>query len=168
MKQYHHKNQTGFTLIETLFAVLIFSTALISLMAIAGRGISATNTAKQQIVAQYLAQEGLEVVRNIRDSNFISTAQWDTGLDICTSANPCNVVYAPAGAPLDLGNGSSQVLQDSDGFFTDTATVPSGFTREIVLTAQGLDEYLVASTVSWDVKGLVRTVVLETLLTNWQ
>jgi Tfp pilus assembly protein PilV len=63
---------SGFTLIETLFSILIFSAALISLLAISSKGISATNEVKNETMAYYLAQEGLEVVRNIRDNNFLA------------------------------------------------------------------------------------------------
>lgn len=164
-KLYHN----GFTLVETLIAILIFSTALVSLMAIASRGISATITAQQQISAQYLAQEGLEVVRNIRDSNFISGVAWDTGLINCSLGSPCTVEYGTSQVPPNLVSCSGcEVLQDVNGFFTANAVNPSGFFREIVLTPQGPTEYLVTSRVTWNTKGLERNVTLQTLLTNWQ
>jgi Tfp pilus assembly protein PilV len=55
-------------LIETLVAVSIFSLSILSLMAVLAQGISDTNYAKQRIIAAYLAQEGIEYVRNMRDT----------------------------------------------------------------------------------------------------
>jgi Tfp pilus assembly protein PilV len=86
------KYRDGFTLIETLFAILIFSAALVSLLVIAGKGISATGQVKNETIAFYLAQEGLEVVRNIRDSNFVSGNTWDggfSGTPDCSTPNGC-------------------------------------------------------------------------------
>lgn len=168
MNSYSRKKlHKGFTLIETLFAVLIFSTALISLMAISGRGVSATNIAKQQIVAQYLAQEGIEVVRNIRDSNFISNnPNWLDGIDDCTSSNPCNVVYGSQ-APTVSSQTSSIVFQDANGFFQDIGD-NSGYRRSIKVIQRSPNDYLVQSEVVWNTRTIERRVLLETIITRWR
>ena len=59
----------GFTLVETLVAISIFSMSIIALMSILGGGISNTNYAKMKISASYLAQEGIEYVKNMRDTS---------------------------------------------------------------------------------------------------
>lgn len=68
MKNKKNIKNDGFTLIETLIAVSIFSVSILSLMAVLSQGISDTNYAKQKIIAAYLAQEGIEYVRNMRDT----------------------------------------------------------------------------------------------------
>lgn len=63
----------GFTLIETLVAISIFSISILAMMAVLADGISDTNYAKTKITASYLAQEGIEYVRNMRDNHVLYT-----------------------------------------------------------------------------------------------
>lgn len=164
----------GFTLIETLFAILIFSTALISLLSIAGKGISATQNVRQETTAHYLAQEGLEVVRNIRDSNFITGApSWDDGFSQCfsTSSSSCNLVYDQNKVPvLDTCTSPCYIQESNGAFITMSGASTSPYSRAIVVTPIGNanDEYLVTSEVSWNAKTIERSVKLETLLKKWQ
>ena len=64
-KQYSIK---GFTLIETLFAIVIFSLALVSLMAVVSQGIVTTKNSTNEMTAAYLNQEALEALRWWRDT----------------------------------------------------------------------------------------------------
>ncbi len=58
----------GFSLVETLVAVSIFTVSILGLMSVLSSGISNTTYAKQKIIASYLAQEGIEYLRNMRDT----------------------------------------------------------------------------------------------------
>jgi prepilin-type N-terminal cleavage/methylation domain-containing protein len=62
----------GFTLIESLVAIFIFSLAIVGLMTVVSRGIAGTNAAANQVTAHFLAQEGLETARAIRDNEMIA------------------------------------------------------------------------------------------------
>ncbi len=61
----------GFTLIETLIAIAILSLAVTGPMVIAQKGIGSAIYARDQVTAFYLAQEAVEYVRNVRDTNRI-------------------------------------------------------------------------------------------------
>lgn len=63
----------GFSLIETLVATAIIVMAAVGPLALAGTSLGQANYIKDQIVATFLAQEGLEIMRNIRDSQGIGT-----------------------------------------------------------------------------------------------
>jgi prepilin-type N-terminal cleavage/methylation domain-containing protein len=178
--------QKGFTLLETLFSILIFSAALVALMTIAARGISATESAQQETVAHYLAQEGLETVRNIRDTNYdAGTTPWDTGFSQCIAPG-CKVVYgtqaaptlAQAQCPAVGGNSQSTVCtvnQDPvTGEFNDGTTNLSAFSRSVIVTpvppttGNVPDAYTVTSNVTWTFRTIPRVVSLATVLKNWQ
>lgn len=58
---------SGFTLVETLVALFIFSISVLTVMSVLSKGISSTIYAKDKIVAEYLSQEGIEYFRNMRD-----------------------------------------------------------------------------------------------------
>lgn len=92
----------GFTLVETLVALSIFSVSLLGIMSVLASSISDTRYAKQKIVAQYLAQEGIEYIRNMRDTYVLYTtaippsSSSQTGWDAFNtnlSAHSCLMVY---------------------------------------------------------------------------
>lgn len=66
-----NKNTKSFTIIETLVAIAFLLTAISAPLAIAARGIYASRVARDQVVATYLAQESIEMIRYIRDKNFM-------------------------------------------------------------------------------------------------
>ena len=70
MKIHSQQKNKAFTLIETLVAISIFTMSILGLLSVLASGISNTNYAKQKVAATYLAQEGIEYVRNLRDSAF--------------------------------------------------------------------------------------------------
>ena len=177
MNNHINYNHKGFTLIETLFAILIFSTALISLMAIAGRGIAAASAAREQTVAHYLAQEGLEVARNMRDQNWLDQTSWDAGFADCVENTPCKVDYqtGTTNPPrLVSCGGACPFVQESNNAFVDSGT-PSAYARTVYVIPRDNDsltnaprEYEVISLVAWKSKTIDRTVILQTLLKEWQ
>ncbi len=74
--------KNGFTLIETLLAILILSVAIAGPLTIASKGLSAELVAKDQTTAYYLAQDAVEYVRFVRDSNLLAgNTDWMAGLD---------------------------------------------------------------------------------------
>lgn len=101
--QKNKNNKHGFTLVETLVAVSIFTLSLLASMAVLTNGISDTGYAKKKVVATYLAQEGIEYIRNMRDTSmlydtvsplhgwnqFNSTISGASGNTLCGSSNGC-------------------------------------------------------------------------------
>jgi Tfp pilus assembly protein PilV len=66
------KKQLGQSLIETLVAIFILVTGLISAITLAIYSHNATENSSKQIVAAALARESIEAVKNIRDSNWLT------------------------------------------------------------------------------------------------
>lgn len=71
-RTFSKKGMSGFTIVETLVALSIFSLSVTALIVVAGQGISNTGSAGSKITADYLAQEGVEIIRNMRDTALIS------------------------------------------------------------------------------------------------
>jgi hypothetical protein len=159
----------------TLFAVIIFSFALVSLMTIAGKGVIATATAKDQLTAQYLAEEGVEVARNMRDSNFISQNSWlDNELGNCIKDAPCDVDYSNHPVLKTIDGETTSALYQNGGTFSPDATIggdiPQRFYRKIYLDPiDGSDfEKIIVSEITWKQKDINRSFVLKTYISNWQ
>jgi type II secretory pathway pseudopilin PulG len=65
------ENQSGQTLIETIAAIAILVSALSSAVGLAIYSMRDNERAKAQIIAMNLAREGVEAVRNMRDTNWL-------------------------------------------------------------------------------------------------
>jgi prepilin-type N-terminal cleavage/methylation domain-containing protein len=88
------KNNKGFTLIETMVAVSIFTIAIIGPFSVAERSLNAANTARDELIASQLAQEGLEAIRFERDSSYLtSPSTWTatSSLAVCLSPKACTI-----------------------------------------------------------------------------
>lgn len=92
------KKAKGFTLIETLVAVLLLATAIAGPLTIASKSLLAALVAKDQVTAFFLAQDAVEYVRFVRDTNKLRGGDWLTGaggssagidLTPCTQSNGC-------------------------------------------------------------------------------
>lgn len=88
----NNKINSGFTLIETLVALGIFSASIVSLVVVTGSGLSNVSFSKNKITASYLAAEGIEVVRNMRDGAIIADptagfANFLTDVNLCVPSN---------------------------------------------------------------------------------
>ncbi len=62
---------TGETILEVLVAVVLLSSILIAAFSILNRAISTNVNVKNRVIALNIAREGLEGVRNIRDTNWL-------------------------------------------------------------------------------------------------
>ncbi|MDP2651914.1 MAG: prepilin-type N-terminal cleavage/methylation domain-containing protein, partial [bacterium] len=62
----------GFTLIETMVAITILTLAISGSFFTANSAIVAAETASDQLTASYLAQEGIEYVRLMRDNEYLA------------------------------------------------------------------------------------------------
>jgi len=166
----------GFTLIEMLVAVFIFSLTVVAFSAIASRGIFSIRNAINETTAFYLAQEGLEAVIARRDSNLLDTAvTWDDGFYSATS-NPCStscsidITTRPIGISSCSGSGcvvnkevsTNRFVQKSGGGYDSTP-----FTRTITSLSVGTDTLRVTSRVEWMIGLKTYSVQLVQNITNW-
>lgn len=85
MNRHTPHNQHGFTLLEAILAIAIIITGLVALLTLARLSILAADSSANRIRAVAYAQEAMEIIRNIRDTNWLeydsdSTTPWNDGL----------------------------------------------------------------------------------------
>jgi len=190
------RSSRGFSLLETLVGVFIFSISLISLTTIASRGIQATQTAIARSTAQFLAQEGIEAVELIRDNNFLNPnplTEWNKGLECstgCVTSGYLPYMWGQSDSFPSLSectsSGCEQMQQIKEegrgeyyGYGSGNDSRPSLFTRTIIIqeapsSTQDTggdeitpDQMLVTSRVTWERNGVERSVETYKYLTNW-
>lgn len=81
IKKGHNKTNQGFGLIEVLISAAILIVILGALVAIGRMALANIRISQERAQATYLAQEGLEVARQIRDTNWVdglNNTQWNS------------------------------------------------------------------------------------------
>ena len=148
--------QTGFSLIEIIIAIAIFSIIIAGGLTGFIPVLNQNRQASEIIQANRLAEEGLEAVRSIRNRDFDLLSAGNKGIGI--SSNLWN--------------------------FDNTSDTTGKFTRQISITAANRDAggtlvttggntdpdtWLVKSLITWNYSiGETKQFSLETILTNWR
>jgi len=91
MKKNKINLQKGFSLLEIIGATFIFTIGILSLFTVSNLGVGSLTEIKSKLIGSYLSQEGIEIVRGIRDSNWIEEVAWTDGLLDCSTG--CQVQY---------------------------------------------------------------------------
>lgn len=187
------KFNKGLTLVETLVAISIFTIALVGMLNITGGSIADSSYAKDKITANYLASEGVEYIRNLRDTyNLYEANGWQNFLDklaVCKVENktgcyidPQNINFANEEQPMkDLAINQCASGICPNFYFEPSLTVykynytsgnTTSFSRKIfieeVATQSVHDkEILITSTVSFTTGRRSSSVTFKTYLKNW-
>jgi type II secretory pathway pseudopilin PulG len=181
----------GFTLIETMFAVLILTFAITSMMSIVASNLFAARYAKDETTANYLLQEVVDYIRNDRDTTVFlgsgagsTTALWNSfyaKYSNCTSdTKGCYFdVFNSSTPTMCLSTGCPPLYYDANAsttpFYVSESGSTSGllktnFRRKIVVkqNVSNLDEIDVTVTVDWKNGGLPISRSLTASFVNWQ
>jgi len=138
----------GFSLLEVIIAISLLSVGIAGSVALINRTIKAGSVVKTQLIAWHLAQEGMEVVYNIRNTNWIEHAAWDDGLG---TGNHC--VNFDSTALINPCEGVSRDLYISAGHYTHSGGAVTDFSRYIEISdgidGEGVSFKLIKSTVRW-------------------
>lgn len=164
-------NQKGFTLIEffvSLFIVLIGVLGTFSVIQTVSR-YSSMDSSKLQ--AAYLAEEGLEVIRNIRDTNYvlgnIGEAAWVTNIGNETSYK----LQAGSTRFPDYFCGDYLFLDDRNPPYYYQCTNfpnPQSLQREIMIEHDlGNGRMIVISKVTWEERGKKQELFIQENFYNW-
>jgi prepilin-type N-terminal cleavage/methylation domain-containing protein len=155
-------SKKGFSLIEVLFALLILTVGISAILVLMTSNIKNSIIAKNQIVASELAQEGVELVKNLKDNN-------PTFSVTIKSLDP-SLAYSvgPYGAFADLSSSNNhnnddaakQLNLSNEGVYRpvlDGIGTPTKFFRKVLMVvntdADGKNTTTVTALVSWNGTG---------------
>ncbi len=195
------KNQklhsSGFTLVEVLIALTIFSIAVAGVITVSVQGNLNIHSARNKMVANYLADEGVELMRALRDTAVVnagvgseSTVGWPAftamTASVCTATAPCDIDatnYANSDPYPSASNILNCTTVSSDGFcpiyyipahgyYTSMiagfpGTPQTAFSRNIMLIPISADEMRIVVTVHWMEGTVQKTVEQVESVYNW-
>lgn len=141
----------GFSIGETVLSAFVLTTGLLAVSGLVTTSMDSSFTSRDAIIATALAQEGVELVRNVRDNDF---AIGGTGFASFSNANKhCRIDYNDPITSLNCqasqGAASRYTLQYSGGFYQYNNTADEKFSRYIFVDYNGSTTALVRSFVYW-------------------
>jgi len=161
----HHQlptNNAGFTLVEALVSLLIFSIALPAIFFLLTNNLKNASLVEHNFIASGLVQEGMEVVRNIRDSEWHLSNSFGTTIPDGSYRIQWNsqamLPFADLFLKKDSGNGFVSYDMGNDTIFKRTV---------IISTVSGAEKRVVVS-VTWDERGAPKSISTEIHLFDWK
>ena len=157
----------GFTILEVITAVFILTVGVGASLSLINQTLSAATVVEQKLIASYLAQEGIEIVRNIRDSTWLEkrsdpSLAWDEylGLGDWEADYDSQTLTSYSGAFLYI-----QV----NGFYGyEISSAQTGFTRKITIEKPNPpNEIKVIVEVGWEERGRTHSFTVLEYITNW-
>lgn len=155
-------NKLGFGLVEIVIASAIISVSIFSLSAMAVIGSRLQSQSLEKIRANFLAEEGIEAMRFLRDKS------WNTNL---APLNPGTNYYLSFASSTSRWSVGSVAVPRIDSFFERTITVESVFrdsNDDIVLLGgtNDPDTKKITGIVSWQERNATSTAQLSTYLSD--
>jgi prepilin-type N-terminal cleavage/methylation domain-containing protein len=168
------KNISGMSMIEVMISLTIISVGLSAMLGLANYTIMASKASSGFLTASMLAQEGLELVRNVRDDNYNKGLAYNAG--IYNSSDSTFTIDYSRGINFTPNVITGAVLYMHNGFYdynSNGAVTP--FHRLITISntsgsiCDDPDKCLVVrSEVAWQSGDRGHTYVAETMLTEWR
>jgi len=156
-------NKNGFTLIEALVSLVILTLALGPALVLSSNISSTASVIQHNLVATNLAQEGLEVARAIRDSNWFNGLPFDNGL----TDGIYRIRRLPTPALLPLG--TNPPLKIDNGHYNNATGTYTIFRRTVTVTKINSEEIRIVVDVTWTERGeRARDLKAESHLFDWR
>ena len=145
-------------LVASLFMLIVILQVFVFISA----SVNNSSVLRDNLIAVNLVQEGVEVVRNIRDRDWFLRNSFGTSLPVGSWRVQwnSNALVPLGGNPVLKKNSTVQFFSYDSG--TDTV-----FRRTIDISLVSVNEIRVISTVNWNVKSDSKSISAETHLFNW-
>ena len=165
----------AFTLIEVLVAITILIVGIISGFVLVTRALYNVAVVKDRLTASFLAQEGIELTRQMRDSNFLrilneESADWRDGLGDGTYIIESKVDSEGSIELVTIGEDETPILFYDDALkiynYNDNGE-PTVFIRKIEIETVSDDEIRVESIMQWKTRTIDFDLTVEDHLYNW-
>ncbi len=157
-----NRKNKGFTMIEVMTCITIIMIAFVAIFTLINDSMAFHDLAYSRLTASYLAQEGIEIVRNIRDTNYLNDRPWNTGL----TKGDYQVQYDST--ELEPYNNDRLLLDSETELYNYNSGTPTRYKRKINIKEDADYTITVTSIVSWSNRGGDFDIKVEDHLFDWQ
>ena len=171
MKNNNNK-KSAFSLLETIVVLAVVTIGLLSIMTLMTNSLKAQTLNRNTLVAYNLAQEGLELIRNVRDTNWRSGLTWNQGF-VGTPAGlnyKVDYLHFTPMAVNDISEARLQIASSTAYYLHDENSSNSVFSRLITVKAATTTapSSSVTALIEWNEQGQKRHFELTTELYDWK
>ncbi len=124
-------------MIELLLSISILTIGLLAVMALFVSSIRESMDSRNQVIAAEMVQEGIELVRNLRDTNIVlGTSAFDNFPN--NDSNNCRIDYMAdnlGGSACNSSSNSKDIYLNANNFYDHNSSGnPTRFKRKIMVT----------------------------------
>lgn len=171
MLKIQHK-KAAFSIIEIIIVLFIISIGLIGILSLIVQNIQSQNYNQGNLVAYQLSQEGIEMIRRLRDSNWKNGQDFNADLAVAPGTVYQYYMDYNDALPTQVFDSLPRELKiDANGFYVHDALAPStagsGFSRLIKVELLDASRMRVESAVYWNNSGRAYSYIVEALLYDW-
>ncbi len=151
---FNFKRKKGFSTAEVILAMFVLATGLVAMMSLISKSLNYSLESREVIIATQLAQEGAELVRNVRDNDFADGNSGFSGWS--DSEKHCirdyNDTLAGLACDPNVGSATRYYLQYRNGFYEHFSSgISEKFSRYIYVNYDiTRNDALVRSFVYWN------------------
>lgn len=172
MRSGPHSNMSkGFTLLEVIIALGIIGLGLIGVLTLVNFTISSGAVSASKLIAANLAQEGIEVIRNSRDSS-ANWADWYKSISDGSYRASLNLANYKWLMIAEADPHQTKLRFDSNTGLYFYAPVSQGsltlFSRAVTIVSGPNEEKQLMSEVRWQERGRNYSLKVTSYLYNWQ
>jgi len=157
----------GFTILEVIAAIFVLTVGAGAAFVLIQNTLVLATIIENKAIASFLAQEGIEIVRNIRDTTWIKKGtnpalSWDVDLP----GGDWQADYLSSKLEQTY-NDNSYLNIDSNNFYSYSAGTSTKFKRKITISDKTANKMRVSVQINWSERG--RSYKFEALeyITNW-
>lgn len=147
----------GQVIIEAIVSISVLLVGFLGIVTLLTRSLALGRTIADNYVAAYLAGEGVEVVKNLIDTNLIQRNPWNDGLsdgcyEISYDTTELPVALAPGKCEAATIIDQANPIRFSSNVYSYTGT-PTNYKRVVGIELIGTEEVKVNSVVAWTTAG---------------
>lgn len=159
----------GFTLIETIASLGVLLFGIVTSLTLMTATFSSSKETEQVLVVVNLAREGIELVRNIRDTESQGFSALSDGEWIIDADNFLLTIPAQFSGSEVITNCTNCTLKlSASNKYNHTLGTNTIFKRMVTITPVSVWEKEIISEVMWQDRGRTHTFLLEDHLTDWR
>ncbi|MDD5535412.1 MAG: prepilin-type N-terminal cleavage/methylation domain-containing protein [Candidatus Pacebacteria bacterium] len=170
-------SKKGFTLVEALIAMSVLIIGIFSGFVLVTRALYNAAVIQDRLTASFLAQEGVELVRQIRDTNFIKildneSDNWRDGLEDGNYIVEAKIRDGSSISlvPIEEGREAPNLLYNDDvdqRIYNHSIGEETVFNRKIKISSISGDQIMVEVIMNWKTRNIEFDLIVEDRLFNW-